>query len=122
MGYESRIYVVEKMKWEDWTWGNLIAVFDMSKMGHYFVSSFQNVAEPVDFNLYDFNGNTEIKEDCYGQPLTAVPIDSLVRILENIINGGEKYHRIMPLLQFLRQLQTDKATWNGELLAVHYGY
>ena len=124
MGYESRLYVMQR---RDFTLENKdgeevrfisageIARFDMSKM----VPSFRDLfTEPTDFDVYGDNGEP-IQEDCYGAKLTYAPAGKVVEWLEAEV-GRSDYRRLKPLLAFLEAAEAEH--WDGELVVAHYGY
>lgn len=124
MGYESRLYVMQR---RDFTVENRdgeevrfihageIARFDMSKMTPSFRDLF---AEEADFDVYGDNGEP-IDEDCYGDRLAYAPARNVVEWLERQVERSD-YRRLKPLLVFLKALELE--SWDGELVVVHYGY
>ena len=124
MGYESRVYVMqrneftlENNKGEDvrFVHAGEIARFDMSKM----VPEFRDLfTEEADFDVYG-DGGESIKEDCYGAELTYAPVGKVIKWLEAEAERDD-YRRLKPLLAFLKAAELE--SWDGELVAVHYGY
>ena len=67
------------------------------------------------------DGNTKILKDRYDEKLTEVSIPFVISTLEKILEGGETYRRIYPLLNALKTFDEQKDKW-GELAVLHYGY
>lgn len=124
MGYESRLYVMQR---RDFTLESRdgeevrfisageIARFDMSKM----VPSFRDLfTEPTDFDVYGDDGEP-IVADCYGDALAYAPARKVAEWLEGEIARSD-YRRLKPLLAFLKAAEMEN--WDGELVVVHYGY
>lgn len=122
MGYESKIYIVEKsmigkdVNGKRMWFGDVVASFRLSKTPIY--QEIRNRFSPTDTYFYADDGNTEIIEDIYGKPLTEIPIPDLIDILERA-ESKEHYRRYTPLIQMLQGF--DLAQWN-DLVALHYGY
>lgn len=131
MGYESRIYIVERHEYKTWAWGSEIARFDLCKMGYYMFDgkSFRDLfKKEIDFDL---NINVEDKEhynpedyrtDAYGAHCKYTDIETVIYWLEIYIKE-ENYRRAELFLNFLYTLkeQIKKGMW-GEICIVHYGY
>lgn len=122
MGYESKIYIVEKsmigkdVNGKRMWFGDVVASFRLSKTPIH-----QEICDrfsPTDTYFYADDGNTEIIEDRYGKPLTEIPIPDLIDILERAENKGH-YRRYTPLIRMLQGF--DLTQW-GNLIALHYGY
>lgn len=123
MGYESRLYVVEKSMLtpdkDGKRYANVIAMFDMCKF--YELSDILREQKETDCYIFADDGNTEILEDRYDQKLTEASIPFVISILEKILKSGEGYRRIYPLLNALKAFNEQKDKW-GELAVLHYGY
>lgn len=122
MGYESKIYIVEKstigkdVNGKRMWFGDVVASFRLSKTPIY--QEICNRFSPTDTYFYADDGNTEIIEDIYGKPLTEIPIPDLIDILERA-ESKEHYRRYTPLIQMLQGF--DLTQWKN-LIALHYGY
>ena len=122
MGYESKIYIVEKsmigkdVNGKRMWFGDVVASFRLSKTPIY--QEIRNRFSPTDTYFYADDGNTEIIEDIYGKPLTEIPIPDLIDILERA-ESKEHYRRYTPLIQMLQGF--DLTQWK-DLVALHYGY
>ena len=122
MGYESRLYVVEKTRIhgyenEDKVYGEVIAMFDLCKV--YDVSDRMRTYEATDAYIYDTDGNTEIVVDLYGDPLKEVPIKDAIEILKDAIDKDRGYRRYEPCLKLLEGF--NESEWD-DLVVLHYGY
>lgn len=126
MGYESKLYVVQKHSHylvSD-CYLEKIAVFYMSNCPC--LASLFGKAQIVEDNsrLYDTDGNTVITEDRYGDKLTILPIKDVIICIEKAMNTDD-YRRLAPLLTTLKTLyeQEQNGIWvDGQLCVVHYGY
>lgn len=123
MGYESKLYIVEKSNLTPYKDGkryaNVISMFDMCKF--YELSDILREQKETDCYIFADDGNTKILKDRYDQKLTEASIPFVISILEKILEGGETYHRIYPLLNTLKTFEEQKDKW-GELAVLHYGY
>ena len=123
MGYESKLYIVERGSLKDddgKTYARVLAMFDMCKMGYHFVDVFE---KETDLYFYADDGNTRIVEDMYCDPIREATVEDVIDVLEEAVENGDDYRRIFPLLAALKTLyeqQTD-GRW-GELAVLHFGY
>lgn len=120
MGYESKIFIVSKGSYveEGLRYSQLIAMMDMSKMKTDFYDLFK---EKTDCFFYELDGNTKIIEDRYGDPLRECRLESIENYVANLIEKGEDYRRLWPLLSLVRSFKSPQ--WkNDDLVALHYGY
>lgn len=117
MGYESKLYVVDKhhWKWSNKPWGEVIAMFDLCKVPGLNFSKYP----PTDCYIYADDGNTEIREDNYGDPLKEIPIKDMIQMLEEAIKTEDYYRRYQPCLSLLKGFNLDD--W-GNLVILHYGH
>lgn len=124
MGYESKLYIVNKGSLVDadgMKYAQVVAMFDMCKCPTTYVL----VGNPkTDCYFYADDGNTRVLEDCYGKPLTEATIEEVINLLETDINNGEDYRRLFPLLSVLKTFkeQKDKGIWTDNLVVLHYGH
>lgn len=122
MGYESKLYVVEKRSKfpnEEMRYSQVIAMFDLCKF--YPLSSKISNYPTTDCYFYADDGNTKVLEDRYGDPLREMPIEDAVDILENVLLSGNDYRRIYPAFALLKALEDQKHQWR-EVAVLHYGY
>ena len=112
MGYESRIYVVEKsnIKEPEGFWCEVIATVNMCKTNADFVNLFD-----TEFDGYFYDAVC-ITEDKYGKKLTVADKDSVVNYLETRVNDYRRYKILYNLLKGF-----DEESWDN-LCIVHYGY
>lgn len=119
MGYESRLYVVEKTdlsgyEHPDHKHAQVVAMFDLSKAGLH-----SSMFRPTDCYIYASDGNTEIVDDCYGDPLKELTIPEVITILEKLQSECPGYRRWQPCISLLKSF--DVSQWRN-LVVLHYGY
>ena len=123
MGYESKLYIVEKTRHpcvvDGKQYCSVIAMFDVCKF-YNLSDKLRNYPE-TDCCFYADDGDTQMLEDRYGEPLTEIPIADVIAILEDELEKGETYRRIYPVLATLKSLEEHKNQWY-ELVVLHYGY
>lgn len=118
MGYESKLYVVDKHKFNDsYIWGEVIAMYDLCKVPD--VSCKMRKYPATDCFIYADDGNTEITEDRYGDTMKEIPVADAIRIIENAIERDPHYRRYNPCLQLLKGFDLDD--W-GNLVVLHFGH
>lgn len=119
MGYEHRIYIIDKpIRLPDETGKKFSEVIAMFNFCSY--PKFQEVFKrKTDCYIYDDWGGERIFEDLYGEEPTEAPLSDVIDFLENEIMKGADYRRIAPLLGLLKSL--DESRWNN-LVCLHYGY
>ena len=119
MGYEIRIYVVEKSSLspddDGKRFAEVLAMFNACNFpglpGVFKVKT--------DCFIFADDGNTRIVKDRYGDELTEAPLSDVIKFLENEVQRGETYRRIKPLLGLLKSF--DMEQWDN-LVCLHYGY
>ena len=121
MGYESKFYIIQKSNLPNSgdngkKWGNVIASFDMCKIG---ASSWLSKYPETEHYFYADDGNTEVIEDDYGEPLREIPINDLINILEND-SELVHYRRFKPFLALLKGF--DQNQFDNNLVVLHYGH
>ena len=121
MGYESKIYVVEKTSIIDneKRYAQEIATFKLGKI--YFLSDVLRNNPITDCFVYADDGNTQVIEDRYGDALTESTIEEVISILEKAVSNGEDYRRIFPLLSTLNTIKERREQW-GNIAVLHFGY
>ena len=123
MGYESKLYIVERGSLKDddgRTYARVLAMFDMCKMGYHFVDVFE---KKTDLYFYGSDGNTKILEDMYGDPIREATLEDVIDYLEEAIENGDDYRRIFPLLAALKTFYEQQLDNRWDKLAVlHFGY
>lgn len=138
MGYETKLFIVEKSRRVITNWktgkkekvngeiingkemfsADLIVTFDLCKC--YPVSDAMRKYPDTDSYIYMDDGNTELIEDMYGEPLKEIPLADAVEILEEAANE-DGYRRFAPCLALLEALYNNKDKW-GEIVVLHYGH
>lgn len=121
MGYESRLYVVEKSRCskelidkKEMNWGEVVAVFNLCVVPD--VSYRMRDYKPTDCFIYD--NNEKLLEDKYGESLKEIPLADAIQILEEAAKE-EGYRRWNPCIQMLKGFNSNE--WNN-LVVLHYGY
>ncbi len=118
MGYESKLYIVDKanlMMMENKKYADVIAIYNMSKF-----DGFRGIFEKeTDCYIYADDGNTKIVEDCYGEALKEDTIENVIKYLEEQKKEDGYYRRIDPLLSLLKGF--NLSDWQ-DLVVLHYGY
>lgn len=125
MGYESKLYIVNKLpehmviKDNGMQYCELIAMVDICK---YYKWSDKAIKYPkTNCYFYAEDGNKKIIEDGYDEPLKEIPIDDALDILEEEFYSGDNYRRLRPALTLLQSLKDNENQWN-EIVVLHYGY
>ena len=119
MGYESRIYIVnkrDKFSFEDRSCGEVIAMINLCKVSD--VSNKMREYPETDCFIYSDDGNTDIVEDRYGDVMKEIPIDDAIKIIEEAFMY-DNYRRYASCIALLKSF--DKSQWNN-LVVLHYGY
>lgn len=137
MGYESRLYVINKSttstvvyngeliydiederyaKGKPMFWGEKIAMFNLCKV-YDVVDAIKDYSATNAFIFAD-NGNDLIVEDLYGEPLTEIPLKDMIQILEKA-SKGDRYRRWNPCIQMLKGFNPYE--WDN-LVVLHYSY
>lgn len=122
MGYESRLYVVDKItissfknEFPGYICVDKIAKFDLGKMAIGFTDIFTTDAE---FSLYE--EDLDCTTDKYGERIKYTDIQSVINWM-GTAEKVEHYRRIPPVLSFLKSLQEESTAWEN-LIVIHYGY
>jgi len=120
MGYESRFYVVEKTDTKshdtEKTFAEIIAVFNLCKIGESLYLKLIKDAPNTDSFVYADDGNTKIFEDDHGDPLKEMTVQEVITAIEEL---NSDYRRFAPFIAFLKALDPEK--WR-DLAILHYGY
>ena len=130
MGYDSRIYIVHKSRYntpmkiiiddEDYgerVWGQVIASMDLGVYPT--VSDFMRSKPETDCYIYAHDGNTIIVTDSYDKVMTECSIEELIEVVQKDIDRGEDYRRIFPLYGLLKGFNTEQ--WDN-LRVLHFGH
>ena len=128
MGYESRLYIVEKSDlWhkvdttnkevKDMRWGEVVAMFNLSKV----CGLPEAIRNYPATDTYIYDGEERVIDDCYGEPLKEIPIKEMADIVERIAEKDKwDYRRFKPCVQLLRAFDEDNK-WRY-IAVLHYGY
>jgi len=119
MGYESRLYVVNKWKNipssnENYIYAEILAMLNMSKCGIH-----RQDFRTTDCAIYADDGNTLITEDCYGDTLGELTIPEAIKLIEKHQEMCPAHRRWKPCLDLL--MSFDETDWD-QLVVLHYGY
>lgn len=121
MGYESRLYIVDKRViparkdgCADDVYAAKIAQFNMSCMESSFRNIFNN---PLDFDFIGEN-DEDLTVDNYGDKVKYSDVQPVIEWLKESTKR-EHYRRTAPLIAFLEALKPEE--WE-HLIVIHYGY
>lgn len=118
MGYESKIYITRKSEYSDWH--EVIATFDLCKMGWDKIDglSFRDLfTEPVG-TMYADDGDTEIRQDIYGDAVEGAPINKVIHWMYKWLKVND-YYRARVFYTLLKSIAKELG---GDLWCYHYGY
>ena len=126
MGYESKIYIIEKTKysWDEengMKYARVLAMFDVSKF--YELADWFSNKPATKHYIYADDGDTQIIEDRYGDTLKEASVKEVIDKLERIVavENGVDYGRIFSLLAALKVFEEQSNHW-GNIAVLHYGY
>ena len=124
MGYESKIYIVEKTNYSlveenGMKYARVLAMFDVSKF--YELSDWFRNKPATRHYIYADDGDTQIIEDRYEDTLKEASVKEVIDRLEKIVENGENYRRIFSLLAALKAFESHSNQW-GDIGVLHYGY
>lgn len=122
MGYESRIYVVEKSthSWRDdgKVYASVIAMVNMCKC--YPLSDILRNKPSTNCYIYNPGSDEEVVEDCYGKPLTECSVSEAIKALKKV-TADDDWWRYDILLATLKEV--ERLVGNAEnIVVLHYGY
>ena len=119
MGYESKLYVIEKGSVKGLSgkiYGMHVAAFEMGCV-YEMVEKIKKYPHTDTFFFAD-DGNTEVTSDAYGEPLTEIPVKDMANIIREL-SEHDVYRRYKPVLAFLDAI--DESEWNN-IVVLHYGH
>ena len=118
MGYESRVIIARKSNIKGYV--EVIAELNLCGMEGGFLGLFDKEYKG---ELYDFyaRNDTEVKEDCYGKPLTYATFNSVYKYCLNYV-GIQNYRRLDMLFAVLTAVRTGWADEYNDFIVIHYGY
>lgn len=124
MGYESRIFIVNRftIDFEDRVdiCAEKIADIKLGKMYSGFRYIFN---KKIDYSIYVDSADYDTNIDKYGEKLKYASISDVISYLENLMKSEDykvnPHRRIMPLYSLLKGFNENE--WH-DLQVVHYGY
>lgn len=119
MGYESRIYIVEKCRviQEDGKcYASVHAMFNMGKV--YALSDVLRDKPATDCYIFADDGDTKIVKDPYGRPLTEASVADVIHLVERILKTDE-WWKYGALLAALKEVEKRRSS---TIVVLHYGY
>ena len=112
----------QKYSWDEENgikYARVLAMFDVSKF--YELSDWFRNKPDTKHYFYADDGDTQIIEDRYGDTLKEASVKEVIDRLERIVEDGNDYRRIFPLLAALKAFETQSNQW-GNIAVLHYGY
>lgn len=118
MGYDSRVYIVQKSSNDNLyvkeRYAQVIAMVEMGK----FPALRNAFTRSADCYIFADDGNTMVLTDRYDEPLTEATLEEVMTVLEEA-ESIEHYRRATALLVLLRSFTSGD--WN-RLAVLHYGH
>ena len=128
MGYESRLYVVDKsdhkitvdekiegqVQEREYVLGELLTTFNLCSLGGECYRLWDRNCTDCTF----LDGNEFVTVDKYGKHLTETPLKEAIEILEKA-ERKQHYRRLLPVIAYLRFI--DESEWDN-VVVLHYGY
>lgn len=131
MGYESRIYIVDRYgdiydPETDKYWANVVCEFRLGKVSRE-MERWLRRQIPTKLFIYADDGNTKLIEDCCREPLKELDMDELKYILrEEIHRNGINCIQNITLSALangvLPRFERKYGDLVGRYVALHYGY
>jgi len=122
MGYEQKFFIVDEttskgLENPDKKWAQVIAMYDYCKDNR-LTNFVEKNGKDSDCFIFADDGNTEIAEDHYGEPMKEVDIDLLIEYLEK---HADDYRRYEPFLALLKAFQRARENFR-DLKILRFGY
>ena len=123
MGYEHRIYIVDKTNvkdpFEDKYYDNTLAIFNLGKF-----HEFKIFTEPTDCFVYADDNNTKILKDEYDKPLLELSLTETSTLTKEFIKTFDLTNsRFIPFIAALDSfIEQQQAGRYHNLVCLHYGY
>ena len=123
MGYEHRIYIVDKTNvkdpFENKYYGDTLAIFNLGKF-----NEFNFFTKPTDCYVYAEDGNTKILKDDYGEPLLELSLTETSNLTKELIKTfGSINSRLIPFIAALDSfIEQQQAGRHHNLVCLHCGY
>lgn len=129
MGYESKLFIINRRDHGFGVYGQKLAELDMCNMGcnkdHvYFNEIFKNM---IDFDLYEIDydkaeDEEDFRVDSYGKHCCWATIDEVVSYMKGLIEDGETYWRLKPAIATLEAWKAVNTGLSDDPIVVHWGY
>ena len=118
MGYESKLYIVQESNFlipsdNGKVWAEVIGMIDMCKC-YKLTEVFTTKANGY---IYADDGNTQIEEDRYGEPLAVAEIDDVIKCLKAVVKE-DGYWRAKVAIDFLKSIKKE----NPNCKVYHFCY
>ena len=120
MGYNSKIFVVEKTMMYPNEEGKMFAIIIASIEMAVFPDLREVFKKETDCYIYADDGETELTKDMRDDPLKEATIDAVIECLEQF-EEKEHYRRTSLLLGLLKGFDVDKDGWRN-IAVLHYGH
>ena len=130
MGYDSKIYIVEKSRYntpmnvvideEDFgerVWCQVLASMELGVYPA--ISNFMNAQPETNGYIFADDGNTMVVTDRYGDIMKECSIDELLKVVQKEMDDEVDYRRLSPLYYLLKGYNVDE--WDN-LRVLHYGH
>lgn len=118
MGYESRLYIVNKSNAKSidgYYYAEIIAMFNLCCVSDIML---QGIKDAKDTDAYFYDGNELIIKDRYGKKLKEIPLKEMITMISNAMQYDD-YRRYKPCLSLL--MGFNEKEWDN-LVVLHYGY
>lgn len=130
MGYESKVYICNRISNDVYTYNEVIAAVDMRKMG-YDTGWRDLFTKKLDGDFFGFDHDNPRYQDwtdaelldAYDEPMMYADIDTVKEWVDDQIINGDDYRRLFVLKAVLDSF--DKPQWESDrakLIVAHYGY
>lgn len=124
MGYESRLYIVNKgFAATGPCWAEKIAEFNLCCVDGFVLTDIGKYGKDTTCYFETDDNYKPITEDKYGKPMTEITLNDMIAILKNAINNSD-YRRYQPCLAMLESFANGVlyGQWGENLVVLHYGY
>ena len=122
MGYESRLYIVEKTEqrnFDDRQWARVIATIELGKV-YPFSNWFRKEKETRCF-FYDTDGNTEIFADRCGDILKEASLSATLSQLERV-SKTDDYWRYKIAIDLIISILNASVGLTKDIVVLHFGH
>ena len=122
MGYESRLYIVEKTtqrNFDDRQWARIIANIELGKV-YPFSDWFRKQRETQCF-FYDTDGNTEVFKDHCGDVLKETDLANTLLQLEKV-SQADGYWRYKVAIDLITSIINATTGYSENIAVLHFGH